>query len=83
MAFWQTYAWSRGKRSAYTNIYQNKSDVKKCGVSLHLNESYGGEGIWNTKPAAVPVPEKQPASTEIVPGKLVTIDQLIDSQLEV
>jgi hypothetical protein len=47
--FWQTYAWSSGKKSEKANLYQYRNDVKVAGISLDLNKSYGGEGWWNTK----------------------------------
>jgi hypothetical protein len=46
--FWQTYAWSRGKRSQRANIYQHKNGVTLAGHTVDLNESYGGEGWWDT-----------------------------------
>lgn len=48
--FWQTYAWSRGKRSDRANLYQYRNNVKASGITLDLNESFGNEGWWNTKP---------------------------------
>jgi hypothetical protein len=48
--FWQTLAWSGGKKSAHANIYQWKNGQNVAGVQVDLNESYGGEGWWNTKP---------------------------------
>lgn len=45
--FWQTYAWSRGNKSARANIYQYSNEVRLAGMSVDLNESYGGEGWWN------------------------------------
>lgn len=47
--FWQTYAWSRGQKSAKMNIYQYKNGQTVAGVSLDLNESYGAEGWWSTR----------------------------------
>ncbi|MCD9020517.1 DUF1906 domain-containing protein [Cohnella silvisoli] len=46
--FWQTYAWSRGKKSEFANIYQYQNDVKIGGIAVDLNDSYGSEGWWNT-----------------------------------
>lgn len=43
---WQTYAWSKGKRSSKVNIWQYKNDVTVAGHKVDLNESYGGEGWW-------------------------------------
>lgn len=42
--FWQTYAWSGGKKSSKANIYQYKN-----GIRLDDNESYGNEGFWGVK----------------------------------
>ncbi|MDD5502469.1 MAG: DUF1906 domain-containing protein [Candidatus Thermoplasmatota archaeon] len=42
--FWQTYAWSGGKKSSRANIYQYKN-----GVRFDDNESYGNEGFWGVK----------------------------------
>ncbi len=49
---WQTYAWSRGKKSQHTNIYQYKNDQTVNGVTCDLNESFGSEGFWNLKPVS-------------------------------
>lgn len=59
--FWQTYAWSRGKRSDHANVFQYQNDVRVAGVALDLNHSYGGEGWWNTQ-------APQPKSEEEVPS---------------
>ncbi|WP_253298020.1 DUF1906 domain-containing protein [Paenibacillus sp. MSJ-34] len=58
--FWQTYAWSRGKQSAYANIYQYKNDTRLAGINLtlDLNESFGNEGWWDTKSTEVPKPSQ-------------------------
>jgi hypothetical protein len=45
---WQTYAWSRGKRSSHANIWQYKNGVTVANHTVDLNESFGGEGWWNT-----------------------------------
>ncbi|WP_276358449.1 DUF1906 domain-containing protein [Cohnella caldifontis] len=47
--FWQTYAWSRGKRSERANLYQYQNNVRQAGVAVDLNESFGGEGWWSLK----------------------------------
>ncbi|MDG0792760.1 DUF1906 domain-containing protein [Cohnella ginsengisoli] len=52
--FWQTYAWSRGKRSDKANIFQYKIDTTVSGIPLDLNESYGNEGWWDTNPSKNP-----------------------------
>ncbi|MEK3915137.1 DUF1906 domain-containing protein [Paenibacillus sp. FSL H7-0331] len=46
--FWQTYAWSGGKKSEVRNIYQYQNDITLNGINVDLNESYGKEGWWNT-----------------------------------
>lgn len=46
--FWQTYAWSRGKRSVHANLYQYRNHVSAGGITVDLNESFGGEGWWTT-----------------------------------
>ncbi|MBO9597916.1 MAG: DUF1906 domain-containing protein [Cohnella sp.] len=47
--FWQTYAWSRGQKSAYANVWQHKNGVTVAGHPVDLNESYGNEGWWDTE----------------------------------
>ncbi|GAA4856186.1 hypothetical protein GCM10023310_39170 [Paenibacillus vulneris] len=49
--FWQTYAWSGGKKSSVANIYQYLNDIVVNGIGIDLNESYGQEGWWSTIPA--------------------------------
>lgn len=44
--FWQTYAWSRGKKSGRVHLYQYRNDVKVAGITVDLNESFGNEGGW-------------------------------------
>lgn len=51
---WQTYAWSRGQKSARANVWQYRNGVVAAGHSVDLNESYGGEGWWNARPVAAP-----------------------------
>jgi len=53
--FWQTYAWSRGKKSQHANIYQYQNDTSVAGVKLDLNESFGNEGWWNMKTSEQPI----------------------------
>lgn len=45
--FWQTYAWSGGKKSDKSQLYQYKNDTKLAGVSVDLNEAYAEEIFWN------------------------------------
>ncbi len=47
--FWQTYAWSGGKKSSNANIYQYKNDQPLAGIQVDLNDSSGNEGWWSTK----------------------------------
>lgn len=51
--FWQTYAWSKGKKSAHANVYQYKNGVTVAGISCDADESYGNEGFWNLKPVVI------------------------------
>ncbi|WP_248928501.1 DUF1906 domain-containing protein [Paenibacillus hamazuiensis] len=46
--FWQTYAWSKGQKSAAAHIYQYRNDIVVNGINIDLDESYGNEGWWNT-----------------------------------
>jgi len=46
--FWQTYAWSKGRLSAATNIYQYKNGQTLAGHTVDFNESFGDEGWWDT-----------------------------------
>lgn len=65
--FWQTYAWSRGKKSAYANIYQYQNGQTLAGHTIDYNESYGGEGWWDTTPVVVipqPVAKTADAATQ-------------------
>ncbi|WP_018750692.1 DUF1906 domain-containing protein [Paenibacillus sanguinis] len=54
-AFWQTYAWSGGKKSSKANVYQYKNGQSLTGMTVDFNESYGGEGWWDTSEADKPV----------------------------
>ena len=45
--FWQTYAWSGGKRSTHANLYQHRNNVQIAGITVDLNESFGNEGWWS------------------------------------
>jgi hypothetical protein len=80
--FWQTYAWSRGQRSAKANIWQYKNDQIVAGHPVDLNESYGGEGWWNTKPAVqVPQPSGEDKYKVVVNDVLVAYGRLIDGHV--
>ncbi|TFE23677.1 DUF1906 domain-containing protein [Cohnella luojiensis] len=59
--FWQTYAWSYGKKSEHANVFQYKNNVMVAGVAVDLNESYGGEGWWNTKEEEEPTMSQEDA----------------------
>jgi hypothetical protein len=58
--YWQTYAWSKGKKSGHANIYQYQNDVRFSGISVDLNESYGCEGWWNLNP----IPESESTTAD-------------------
>jgi len=62
---WQTYAWSRGKVSDWTNIHQHKNDVTLAGHTVDLNESFGREGWWSTIPAKPPVTPPTPTPKKL------------------
>lgn len=51
--FWQTYAWSKGKRSVHANVYQFKNGQTLAGITVDFNNSFGNEGFWNLKPVGV------------------------------
>ncbi|SFA91329.1 protein of unknown function [Cohnella sp. OV330] len=83
--FWQTYAWSKGKKSSNANLYQWKNGQTLAGVGVDFNESYGGEGWWDTKPIETP----QPASSELVAkvvrmidNSLITTGKIVDGRIE-
>ncbi|MEK0313753.1 DUF1906 domain-containing protein [Cohnella sp. 56] len=83
--FWQTYAWSKERKSSKANLYQYKNGTSVGGVTVDLNDSYGGEGWWNTKPVA---PAPQPTAAEIVPkvvrladNALIATGELVDGRM--
>ncbi|OKP75657.1 hypothetical protein A3842_19580 [Paenibacillus sp. P3E] len=56
--FWQTYAWSRGRKAEGIHLYQYDNGPKGLGQPIHgvnvdINLSSGDAGWWNTL-AAVP-----------------------------
>jgi hypothetical protein len=61
--FWQTYAWSGGKKSTFIHIYQYFNDVTEHGIDIDHDESYGNEGWWNTV-----VPPEPPVSYPLSPN---------------
>jgi len=56
--FWQTYAWSAGEKSGKDDLHQYKNGVAMAGITVDLNDSFGGEGFWDTNPKPEPQPEK-------------------------
>jgi hypothetical protein len=46
--YWQTYAWSRGVKNSGIHVYQYQNNITVNGIGIDLDESYGGEGWWNT-----------------------------------
>jgi hypothetical protein len=52
--FWQTYAWSGGNFTSYSNIFQHQNDIEVNGIGVDLNTSYGNEGWWNLDMAVQP-----------------------------
>ncbi|REK68015.1 MAG: hypothetical protein C6P35_03335 [Cohnella sp.] len=81
--FWQTYAWSRGRKSARANIWQHQNGVSLAGATVDLNESYGGEGWWNTNPApvAAPQPNEKDTIKVVVNDKLAGYGRVIDGHV--
>lgn len=66
--YWQTLAWSRGKKSKHMNVYQREIDKPYCGINVDHNDSFGGEGFLlpsksglTNKPSK-PVPVKKPVA---------------------
>lgn len=47
--FWQTYAWSAGKRSVHASVYQYKNGQRLAGITVDFNNSFGDEGFWNLR----------------------------------
>lgn len=45
--YWQTYAWSRGRKADGIHLYQYRNDIVVNGVRIDLNDSYGDEGGWS------------------------------------
>jgi len=61
--FWQTYAWSHGKKSAHANLHQHRNNVQIAGITVDLNESFGNEGGWSLQPKT-PKETNKPMSKE-------------------
>lgn len=57
--FWQTYAWSKGVKVPGIHIYQYENNVTVNGVNIDRDESYGGEGWWNTLATLPEEPEEE------------------------
>lgn len=60
--FWQTYAWSKGRKLDGIHIYQYDNGPKGLGqpihgVSVDLDQSSGDVGWWNTLPLAIQQPD--------------------------
>ncbi|WP_372663246.1 glycoside hydrolase domain-containing protein [Cohnella sp.] len=73
--FWQTYAWSGGKKSERAHLYQYKNNTKLGGVSVDLNEAYTEDIFWKEE-RVKPVEENK--VTAIVFGKKIEGAKLID-----
>ncbi|WEK53308.1 MAG: DUF1906 domain-containing protein [Candidatus Cohnella colombiensis] len=74
--FWQTYAWSNGKKSDKAHLYQYKNDTKLGGVAVDFNEAYTEEVFWGS---GVSVDSSDvPLITAIVYGKKIEGAKLID-----
>lgn len=70
-SYWQTYAWSGGKKSARANIYQYQNGVQANGLTYDKNYSYGYEGWWTTKVEAPTTPKVVINDTIVVPATIV------------
>ncbi|WP_100487015.1 glycoside hydrolase domain-containing protein [Sporolactobacillus pectinivorans] len=46
--FYQTYAWSRGKLSAYAHIYQHDNGRKMAGILVDFDNVLKPSGIWGS-----------------------------------
>lgn len=80
-SFWQTYAWSSGKKSTYANIYQYENGVNIEGMTIDLNQSFGNEGWWDTNPAPLPVTNDNEVKV-IIDDVLVTTGKLVNGRIE-
>lgn len=45
--FWQTYAWSGGKRADQLDIYQYKNDITVNGIGIDFNSVFTDAGAWS------------------------------------
>ncbi|RKN74990.1 DUF1906 domain-containing protein [Paenibacillus ginsengarvi] len=50
--FWQTYAWSRGRKADGIHIYQYQNDITVNGISVDMDEGYGDNCGWSLRQAA-------------------------------
>jgi hypothetical protein len=62
--FWQTYAWSKGRRIGGIHLYQYDNGPSGLGKPMHginvdLDEAQGDVGWWSTNPPAVPLPAEE------------------------
>jgi hypothetical protein len=68
--FWQTYAWSGGKKSEHAQLYQYKNGTTLAGCSVDLNEAYSEECFWDAEVKEVPpvTEEFEPTKIEVHPA---------------
>ncbi|BBI32061.1 glycoside hydrolase domain-containing protein [Cohnella abietis] len=76
--FWQTYAWSGGKKSSHIHLYQYKNDTKLGGASVDLNEAYTDSIFWGKDVVPVDKPAESSEVTAIVFGQKIEGAKLID-----
>ncbi|MCD9025733.1 DUF1906 domain-containing protein [Cohnella silvisoli] len=69
--FWQTYAWSYGKKSVKANIYQHLNGQIVGGVTVDFNQSFGNEGWWNTKKTPKPEPNNEVKTMNEVDANMI------------
>lgn len=67
--YWQTYAWSGNRQSAWRHLYQYSNGQVLNGGAVDFNESYGErQGMWVpaqvSPPAPAPPPSQEPAPVD-------------------
>lgn len=80
--FWQTYAWSGGKKSKYAHLWQYENDTTLAGHPVDLCECYDVSIFWGEAREDNLV-SKDPDVTVIVNGKRIDDGVIIDSRVYV
>lgn len=63
--YWQTYAWSGGKKSAHRTVYQYSNGQTVAGITADLNEAESVRGFWTYADAE---PADKPAESADAPS---------------